>query len=62
VATYTQPRFQVGATAENLLDAQWNEAQFATDSRLRGEMASVNELNFTPGTPFFLKLNASLFF
>jgi outer membrane receptor protein involved in Fe transport len=62
VATYTRPRFQVGATAENLLDAQWNEAQFATDSRLRGEMASVNELNFTPGTPFFLKLNASLFF
>ncbi|RZK23285.1 MAG: TonB-dependent receptor [Hymenobacter sp.] len=62
VASYTRPRFQLGATAENLLNAQWNEAQFATDSRLRGEIASVNELNFTPGTPFFLKLNASLFF
>ncbi len=62
VANYTRPRFQIGASAENLLNVQWNEAQFATDSRLRGEMASVNELNFTPGTPFFLKVNASLFF
>ncbi|MFD1872342.1 TonB-dependent receptor [Hymenobacter bucti] len=62
VASYTRPRFQLGATAENLLNTQWNEAQFATDSRLRGEIASVNELNFTPGTPFFVKLNASIFF
>ncbi len=62
VASYTRPRFQVGATAENLLNVQWNEAQFATDSQLRGEVASINELNFTPGTPFFVKLNASLFF
>ena len=62
VVSYTRPRFQLGASAENLLNVQWNEAQFATDSRLRGEAASVNELNFTPGTPFFLKVNASLFF
>jgi len=62
VANYTRPRFQIGATAENLLNVAWNEAQFATDSQLRGEAASVNELNFTPGTPFFIKLNASVFF
>jgi hypothetical protein len=62
VANYTRPRFQIGATAENLLNLAWNEAQFATDSQLRGEMTSVNELNFTPGTPFFIKLNASVFF
>ncbi|RYY20733.1 MAG: TonB-dependent receptor [Cytophagaceae bacterium] len=62
VASYTQPRFQLGASAENLLNVEWNEAQFATDSRLRGEAAAVNELNFTPGTPFFVKLNASVFF
>ncbi|MGI4742137.1 MAG: TonB-dependent receptor [Janthinobacterium lividum] len=62
VASYTRPRFQLGATVENLLNAQWNEAQFATDSQLRGEISSVNELNFTPGTPFFVKLNASVFF
>lgn len=40
---------------ENLLDAEWNEAQFATESRLRGEEESVEELHFTPGTPFFLR-------
>jgi hypothetical protein len=62
VANYTRPRFQLGASAENLLNVAWNEAQFATDSQLRGEATSVNELNFTPGTPFFVKLNASLFF
>jgi hypothetical protein len=62
VASYTRPRFQLGATAENLLNVAWNEAQFATDSQLRGEAVSVNELNFTPGTPFFVKLNASVFF
>ncbi|WP_198172681.1 TonB-dependent receptor [Hymenobacter ginkgonis] len=62
VASYTQPRFQLGATVENLLNVKWNEAQFATDSQLRGETTSVNELNFTPGTPFYLKLNASVFF
>jgi hypothetical protein len=62
VASYTRPRFQLGATAENLLNVQWNEAQFATDSQLRGETTSVNELNFTPGTPFYIKMNASVFF
>jgi outer membrane receptor protein involved in Fe transport len=62
VVNYTRPRFQLGATAENLTNVAWNEAQFATDSRLRNEAASVNELNFTPGTPFFIKVNASVFF
>ncbi|MBD2767297.1 TonB-dependent receptor [Hymenobacter sp. BT664] len=63
VAAYTQPRFQVGATVENLFNVQWNQAQFATQSRLPTEPADgVDELHFTPGTPFYLKLNASVFF
>ncbi len=62
VVNYTRPRFQLAATAENLANVAWNEAQFATDSQLRGEVSSVNELNFTPGTPFFIKVNASVFF
>jgi outer membrane receptor protein involved in Fe transport len=62
VLSYTRPRYQVGATVQNLLNTEWDEAQFATDSRLRGETASVNEINFTPGTPFYLKFNASVFF
>ncbi|WP_375415740.1 TonB-dependent receptor [uncultured Hymenobacter sp.] len=62
VVSYTRPRFQIGATAENLLNVDWNEAQFATDSQLRGEASSVDELHFTPGTPFYVKVNASVFF
>jgi hypothetical protein len=33
---YTRPRYQVGPTVQNLLNSAWEEAQFATDSRLRG--------------------------
>ncbi|MDB5236803.1 MAG: hypothetical protein JWR44_3796 [Hymenobacter sp.] len=63
VASYTTSRFQVGASAENLLNVEWNQAQFATQSRLPGEPAEgVDELHFTPGTPFYVKLNASVFF
>jgi hypothetical protein len=62
VVNYTRSRYQVGLSAQNLLNVAWNEAQFATDGQLRGETTSVNELNFTPGTPFYLKLNASVFF
>ncbi len=62
VLSFTKPRYQVGASVQNLLNVNWNEAQFATTSQLRGESAPVTELNFTPGTPFYLKLNASVFF
>ena len=62
VLSYTKPRYQLGASVQNLLNVNWNEAQFATTSQLRGEPAPVTELNFTPGTPFYLKLNASVFF
>jgi hypothetical protein len=62
VLSYTTSRFQIGATAENLLNVEWNQAQFATETRLRNETAPVDELHFTPGTPFYAKLNASIFF
>ena len=44
-----------GLVAENIFNADWNEAQFATESRLFDEPEAVEELHFTPGTPFFLK-------
>ena len=63
VLAYTRPRYQLGATVENLLNVEWNQAQFATLTRLPGEPAEgKDELHFTPGTPFYLKLNASIFF
>ncbi len=53
--SYRLPHWEVGMSAENLLNTEWNQAQFDTESRLRNEAEPVSELHFTPGTPFFLK-------
>ncbi len=37
------------AAVDNLFNVEWNEAQFATTSRLQDEPAEVTELHFTPG-------------
>lgn len=47
---------------ENLLDTDWNEAQFDTESRLRGEPAPVSEIHFTPGNPRNARLGLSYTF
>ncbi|QTD38089.1 TonB-dependent receptor [Polaribacter batillariae] len=45
----------LGLAIENIFDVDWNETQFATESRLQNETTSVEEIHFTPGTPFFAK-------
>ncbi|TND08031.1 MAG: TonB-dependent receptor plug [Bacteroidetes bacterium] len=55
VIGYTLGKFNFGLAAENLLNSDWNEAQFDTESRLLNETQAVSELHFTPGTPFFVK-------
>ncbi|MGJ8549141.1 TonB-dependent receptor domain-containing protein [Winogradskyella wichelsiae] len=52
---YSFNKVTLGLAIENLFDVEWNETQFATESRLRGEAQSVEEIHFTPGTPFFIK-------
>jgi len=54
-ANYTFKNVTLGVSIENLLDTEWNEAQFATESRLQNEPESVEEIHFTPGVPFFLR-------
>ena len=44
----------IGFSIDNLFDVDWNEAQFATESRLQQELEPVEELHFTPGTPFYI--------
>lgn len=51
-ASYTYKRFTFGAMIENLFNTKWNEAQFATETRLQEEPDPISELHFTPGTPF----------
>lgn len=52
---YRIGRLSVGIVVENLLDAEWKETQFATESRLMNEAAPVEEIHFTPGAPFFAR-------
>lgn len=52
---YTFRNFVFGIAVENLFDTEWNETQFATESRLFNEPEAVEEIHFTPGTPFFLR-------
>ncbi|WP_025743604.1 TonB-dependent receptor [Aquimarina pacifica] len=60
--SYTIKKITLGLSVENLLDTEWNEAQFATESRLFNETESVEEIHFTPGTPFFIKGKVSIEF
>ncbi|HZG01797.1 MAG TPA: TonB-dependent receptor, partial [Chitinophagales bacterium] len=55
VVNYVRPRFEIGISAENITNEEWNQAQFDTESRLFDEAEPVSELHYTPGTPFFLK-------
>ncbi|GAA3521239.1 TonB-dependent receptor [Aquimarina addita] len=59
---YTIKNITVGIRVENLFDTEWNETQFATTSRLANETEPVEEIHFTPGTPFFIKGNISYSF
>ena len=62
VVNYQWKNFLFGATAENLFNQKWKEAQFATESQLKGETTPVTEIHFTPGTPFYLKGSITFLF
>jgi outer membrane receptor protein involved in Fe transport len=59
IVNYSRPKYEFGVQVQNLFNVEWNEAQFDTETRLRYETASVSEICFTPGTPFFIKLTAA---
>jgi TonB-dependent Receptor Plug Domain len=52
---YDYKNITFGVAVENIFNTKWNETQFATESRLQNETQSVEEIHFTPGTPFFMK-------
>jgi outer membrane receptor protein involved in Fe transport len=51
--------WNVGLIIENLFDTEWNETQFATETRLFNELTPIEEITFTPGTPFFCETKTS---
>lgn len=60
--TYTHKHFEVGLNAQNLLNTEWREAQFDTESRLFGEPAPVTEIHYTPGAPRWVRGYVTWFF
>ncbi len=54
--------WKLGVTIENIFDTDWKETQFLTESRLQNELQSVEEIHFTPGTPFNFKTTLSYSF
>lgn len=59
---YTKNRYSIGLSVQNIFNTKWKETQFTTESRLLNETNSVNEIHFTPGTPFNAKLSFSVSF
>jgi outer membrane cobalamin receptor len=59
---YTRPKYELFVSVENLFNVEWNEAQFATLSRLQNEPVPVEELHYTPGIPVFVKGGLTVFF
>ncbi|HBF88579.1 MAG TPA: TonB-dependent receptor [Bacteroidales bacterium] len=49
--SYKYKHFKFSVNVENILNVDWNEAQFATETRLKNETETVEELCFTPGNP-----------
>ena len=61
-ASYLFGRCRTQIIVENVFDVKWNEAQFDTESKLRGEVESVSELHFTPGNPLSLRIGLGYLF
>jgi hypothetical protein len=57
---YSVKCFTFGVAIDNVFNTKWNETQFATESRLRNELSPVEEIHFTPGTPFALRGTVSI--
>ncbi len=61
-ANYTQKKYEIGISVENLFNQRWYESQVEYVSRLKNEAAPVDEVSYTAGVPFFAKLKLTVFF
>ena len=62
VLNYTKNKYEIGLVVNNLFNKKWKETQFATETRLKAEARPVDEVCFTPGTPFAAKLSLAIKF
>lgn len=61
VWNYTQPKYEIGLTINNLFNVRWKETQFETVTRLKNQ-APVDGIAFTAGTKFAALVHLSYFF
>jgi len=59
---YTRKQWEIGVSVENIFNIYWKEAEFDTESRLKGEEVPVTQIDYTPGTPRIIKGHMTLFF
>jgi hypothetical protein len=59
---YKWKKMVFGIEIRNLLNTEWNETQFATETRLKDEIEAVDEIHFIPGAPFNLKTSFTYIF
>lgn len=60
LVSYSWKNLELTFTVENLLNTDWREAQFDTESRLQFESNPVTEIHYTPGIPRFIKAGLSI--
>ena len=62
VLNYTQRKYEIGLTINNIFNVKWKETQFDTVTRLKNEVTPVDGIAFTPGTKFAALAHISYFF
>lgn len=60
--SYRRNNLTISTQINNLFNTRWKETQFNTLSRLQNEVRGVEEIHFTPGSPFYLRMSVSLNF
>ncbi len=62
VVSYRIKKVEFHLSVENMLNREWREAQFDTESRLKFEVNPISEIHYTPGTPSSVKAGVSFNF
>ncbi len=56
---YTYKDLIIALNGDNILNTQWNEAQYFSETRLKGEPEGVTEFSYTPGNPRNIQLSVT---
>lgn len=54
--SYNRQKWGANIQINNLFNVKWNEAQFATETQLKGEAEPITDLTYTPGNPFGVRV------